>query len=222
MVTKMLKSHIAGWMWGPLLFLLCVLAPELVAAERAAELLDLTYRPAPFHAESGIQVAPRLMGEQNDDVTFSCRWFVNEIEIEAEQGLFLPGEFFRRGDVIAVEVTPDLNGKRGRPVRSGEVEAENAPPRIVSTPPENFLPGLYRYQVEAVDADGDSLTYALIEAPPGMHLEKESGLLNWDLSDWPEGLFVVTVVVSDGFGGEDRQQFTMNPTFVRKEAPLND
>ena len=216
------KRYGLGWMWQGVMLLFCALSTAAMAAEGPPQILDLTYRPAPFHAESGIEVLPKLMDSEDADVNYSCRWFVNGEEIEDLQDPLLPGEYFRRGDRIAVEVTPERDGQQGRPVRSGEIETGNAPPRFVSRPPENLAAGGYSYQLEAIDADQDLLTYLLLEAPTGMQLDGENGLLTWTVEQWQAGPTMVTVAVEDGFGGKTEQQFTMNPSFAGNEGPADE
>ena len=210
------------WIGRGLLILCCALGGTALAADRPPQLLDLSYRPAPFHVESGIEVLPKLLDQENPDVTYTCRWFVNGEEVEGYQELLLPGEYFRRGERIAVEVTSEKDGVSGKPVRSGEIEAGNAPPRIVSHPPTNFDSDSYSYQLEAVDADDDLLTYRLVEAPSGMQLDEENGLLTWAVDQWQEGTITVAVVVEDPYGGSAEQQFTMNPTFGQDKGSADE
>lgn len=196
-----------GWMF-----------PATAAATNfVPQILDLTYKPSSFNRDSGIQVLPLLLnGDDVNNVIYRCRWFVNAEEVVNQTGDFLEGDLFSRGDLVAVEVTPSWKGQQGKPVRSGEVEAGNAPPQIISQPPEEFSPGLFSYEIEAVDADGDFLTYELLDAPHGMHLGSESGHLIWEIEEWEIGLVNVTVLVDDGFGGKDKQQFTMDLSFMEK------
>jgi len=207
-----------GWLICFLsMFALGSMLPAPVAATNyVPQILDLAYQPSSFNRESGIQVRPLLLNGEDANVIFRCRWFVNAEEIEDQSGDFLAGNYFSRGDLVAVAVTPIGNGQQGKPVRSGEVEAGNAPPKIVSQPPAQFSPGLFTYEIEAMDADGDSLAYDLLEAPPGMQLARESGHLVWVIEKWQAGLVNVTVVVDDGFGGQDKQQFTMDLSLMEK------
>ncbi len=218
----MRKPYGFGWIWQGVILLCCALSTTVMASEGSPQILDLTYQPAPFHAESGIEVLPKLLDGEDADVNYSCRWFVNGEEIEDLQNPLLPGEYFRRGDRVAVEVTPERGGQQGRPVRSGEIEVGNAPPRFISRPPENLAEGGYRYQLEAVDADQDLLTYLLLEAPTGMQLDGENGLLTWTVEQWQAGPITVTVAVEDGFGSQVEQQFTMNPSFFGNKGPADE
>lgn len=216
-------GKMSGWrVFLKVLALCCGLASTAAATGPAPQILDLSYQPAPFHAGCGIEVRPRLFGGKEAGVVFHCRWFVNGEEIEDQQETLLPGDYFQRSDLVAVEVTPERDGQRGEPVRSGEVEAGNAPPRIVSQPPRQFSPGLYSYAVEAEDADGDLLDFSLEEAPPGMQMDSESGVLTWTVEKWQPGPVAVSVVVEDGYGGRDMQQFTMNLSFQQNKGQTDE
>lgn len=88
-----------------------------------------------------------------------------------------------------------------------------APPVITSRPPEPAVSGLpYRYQVLAQDPENDPLTYSLTQAPDGMTIAGNSGLISWVAAPIGPGLpsgYKVTVHVSDGRGGLDTQTFTL-------------
>lgn len=204
-------------------FAICFsLVTVVAAADLMPQILDLSYRPAPFDAGSGIKVVPKMLGGDNANVEYFCRWFVNEEEVEDLHDTLLPGDYFERGDLVSVEVTPELNGQQGAPVKSGVVGVGNASPQIVSSPPQQFVPGLFNYEVQVVDADDDSLVFSLLEAPTGMQLDRESGLLTWLIEVWQEELVGVSVQVEDGFGGKDVQQFKMNLSFVQRKGQVNE
>jgi hypothetical protein len=74
----------------------------------------------------------------------------------------------------------------------------------------------YIYPVEATDADGDTLRYALSSAPAGMTIDPVTGHIAW----WPQqpGTYTVTVQVSDPHGAADTQTYTVTVT-VPNEVP---
>ena len=72
----------------------------------------------------------------------------------------------------------------------------NTKPVITSTPViSGAANGIYTYDVEAFDAEGDTLVYSTILAPPGMVIDSISGLIEW----YPQttGTFSVTVQAWD-------------------------
>jgi RHS repeat-associated protein len=86
----------------------------------------------------------------------------------------------------------------------------NRPPQIVSQPGTSVLAGsIYRYDVRAVDPDGDSLTFRLESGPPGARIT-ELGQLTWTSDMASVGSVTNVVVVSDPFGAEARQRFTVS------------
>jgi RHS repeat-associated protein len=67
----------------------------------------------------------------------------------------------------------------------------------------------YLYQVRAADADGDTLSYQLTQAPAGMQIDPTSGLITWVPTAAQVGPNSVTVQVEDGRGGIDTQSFVV-------------
>ncbi|HUE70455.1 MAG TPA: putative Ig domain-containing protein [Pirellulaceae bacterium] len=56
----------------------------------------------------------------------------------------------------------------------------NRPPEIVSQPVTDAFAGHpYVYDVEAVDLDGDTLSFALTQSPTGMGIDPAQGLISW-------------------------------------------
>ncbi|MBI2208206.1 lamin tail domain-containing protein [Candidatus Woesearchaeota archaeon] len=73
----------------------------------------------------------------------------------------------------------------------------NGAPIITSVPITTASTGeQYRYDVEAADPDGDTLTYSLTSAPSGMSIGSSSGLITFTPTSL--GNFTVAVEVSDG------------------------
>ena len=58
----------------------------------------------------------------------------------------------------------------------------------------------YQYQVLARDADGDQLTYSLIDPPEGMTINN-TGLIEWTPREQDIGDHLIGVQVSDGENG---------------------
>ena len=66
-------------------------------------------------------------------------------------------------------------------------DPDNHAPDIVTTPVTEFAPGeneddrIYRTDVDAVDPDQDDVEYSLVVFPPGMQIDRATGLLQWDI-----------------------------------------
>jgi len=88
----------------------------------------------------------------------------------------------------------------------------NSPPRITSAPVVTATEGQrYRYEVVAVDDDGDPIRFGLtatggIAPPAGMSIHPLCGLVDWMPGQQAAGAQPVTVVVDDGMPGSTAQQ----------------
>ncbi|MEM7707456.1 MAG: Ig-like domain-containing protein, partial [Pseudomonadota bacterium] len=91
-----------------------------------------------------------------------------------------------------------------------DVQVNNAAPEITSTPVLDAAEGAaYAYDVDASDADGDSLTYSLVIAPQGMSIDSATGLISWvPLSD-TLGAVDVRVRASDPQGAFAEQDYVV-------------
>ncbi|MCA9213225.1 MAG: hypothetical protein KDB27_09180, partial [Planctomycetales bacterium] len=92
----------------------------------------------------------------------------------------------------------------------------NRPPVITSRPETTVSiddvsidASAYEYQVVANDPDHDTLTYALGVAPPGMAIDRSTGLIQWNPEATQTGNHDVEIEVSDGRGGRVAQRFTL-------------
>ncbi len=67
---------------------------------------------------------------------------------------------------------------------------------------------VYFYPVNAIDPDGDTLSYRLADAPDGASIDAETGLVNWTPSE--SGTYRFAVEVSDGRGGRTVQDYDLH------------
>jgi hypothetical protein len=99
-------------------------------------------------------------------------------------------------------------------------EVNNWPPFINSEPVgEATEDEPYRYDVVATDEDDDALTYELVQAPSGMSIQADSGVIEWVPSIGQQGEAEVVLEVSDGFGGTDRQEFSITVSPAPEPEP---
>jgi Bacterial Ig-like domain/Putative Ig domain len=93
----------------------------------------------------------------------------------------------------------------------------NQGPQIKTKPVVEVIQGqVYQYDVDAIDPNQDPLTYTLLEAPDGMTIDSQTGVIAWT-GTTGLGNYRVSVEVSDGRGGVAAQQFVVAVI----EAPLN-
>jgi N-acetylneuraminic acid mutarotase len=87
----------------------------------------------------------------------------------------------------------------------------NHPPRITSVPRPSIRVGeKYAYNVTAFDVDNDPLVFSMVTGHPNMTFYGPEGILRWWPCEADVGNTTVTLEVSDGRGGTDRQTFVIN------------
>lgn len=100
------------------------------------------------------------------------------------------------------------------------VAAANTPPVITSSPPSLAVVDVpLQYQVRAQDADGDLLTFGLENAPLGIAIGEDTGLLTWMATGDQLGSHTFTILGSDGRGGEAQQAVTLEVVATAPNDP---
>ena len=77
---------------------------------------------------------------------------------------------------------------------------------------------VYRYDADAIDPDGDPLTYAIVDGPGGLIINSETGALLWAASPDQVGENSVTISADDGRGGVATQTFKIDVQPARDNA----
>ncbi len=117
------------------------------------------------------------------------------------------------GSFTVTVAAEDPGGAGATQSFSLNVLAENHSPHIDSSAPGRITAGTpYRYDVIAVDDDGDRIRYALQTAPAGLTIDPSLGRISWATSLNDVGFHAVEVRVSDGRGGEVVQSFQLEVT----------
>jgi hypothetical protein len=62
------------------------------------------------------------------------------------------------------------------------------------------------FDYDASDAENDPLKFSLSNQPAGMSIDSISGLLHWTPNFTQQGIYIITVIVSDGKGGSASKQ----------------
>jgi hypothetical protein len=160
-----------------------------------------------------IQIAP---DQFNTNRNYNFNFFLTDPETaivspgkgEDSAGTPIDNPFYR------VQVTAE-DGKGGQAEQDYLIrvmpDPSNTAPIITSLPPETgFTDRRYAYQVEANDADGDKLTYLLLDAPAGMLINSTTGKILWTIPTI--GAHQIKVRVDDRRGGVATQVFTLTVT----------
>jgi hypothetical protein len=123
---------------------------------------------------------------------------------------------FKRGDNVAVKIMPFDGEKYGNP-KILTTEIKNTTPRVVEDKAATFDGKQFSYQVKATDADGDGLTYSLMEGPPGATIDQKTGIITWSSVPEDQQKLDLKVKISDGHNGEIIYPVTVNFSKVTNE-----
>lgn len=171
--------------------------------------IDISSTPDEIFAGTDVSVEPIAEDADGDDVSFSYQWLINGEENPVYTEATLPGTAFTKGNSLQVLITPNDFYEDGPVYESYATLVPNAPPTIVSKPPESLTSLDYRYQLEVKDPDDSLFTYRLDKAPKGMEIDPASGLIRWSLEGVEPGAYTITIIVTDPEGAEGAQEFNL-------------
>lgn len=142
-------------------------------------------------------IIDKPVGNDNEKVEYKFDWSVNGRQ--AGDGSDSLSEF-KRGDKVLVKVTP-FEGEKVGESRFLEIIINNTTPKVVNVQDSKYDGKIFSCQVKGVDQDGDALTYSLEEAPQGMTINSQTGLITWQPKEGDYGDRDIKVKLSDNKGG---------------------
>jgi hypothetical protein len=148
-----------------------------------------------------------------DFIYLTYQWEKNGVVLNEERGEFLERGQLKKGDSMAVIVTPDDRETLGTPKKSGPLIISNSPPLIVSSPPTSVEKLTYIYQARANDPDNDPIIFTMKSGPKGMEMDKNTGLIKWEIRREDKGSHSVEIEVSDNEGARSIQRYTLTVEF---------
>lgn len=141
------------------------------------------------------------------------KWTANGVFQPQFDGQFeIDSSYLTRGEVWKcevqkLEINPITYQFKVKVIGSETSTIVNSAPVIISTPVRIATTGIvYTYDINAVDADEDAITYSLITNPSGMIINATTGIITWTPSN--PGDYNVIVGASDGMD-TGRQSFTI-------------
>jgi len=168
--------------------------------------------PNPATSGHNLQALADTIDRDRDQLSLTYQWTVDGEPVIGQEGPTLESRYVHRGSTVQVAATPFDGVDEGNTKVSAPLVILNGAPRIVSDPPERAEAGVYRYAVQAEDPDGDPLRFSLEgEVPAGMEIDREAGLIQWQVvpSD-QEVTYHYGVVAEDAEGAKSIQKITMS------------
>jgi hypothetical protein len=170
---------------------------------------EVQIEPKVAYATDSLRVNVKSYDIDGDSIYYIYRWEKNG-EVLSAEGEVLERGRFKKGDSIAITITPDDKETQGVPKRSRPVVILNSPPLIVSSPPTSIEGNNYSYQVKAHDPDDDPISFKLKSAPKGMEIDQATGLVRWAIQSKDRGTHSIEIETSDQEGAKSIQRFVLN------------
>jgi hypothetical protein len=155
----------------------------------------------------------KSLDQDGDFIYYTYQWEKNGIVLNEEREEIFEKGRFKKGDTIALLITPDDREISGASKRSETLTISNSPPVILSSPPTSVEKTTYIYQVNANDPDNDPLTYSLKSGPKGMEIGQKTGLIRWEIRKEDKGTHSIEIEVSDDSGAKSIQRYTLTVDF---------
>jgi hypothetical protein len=165
------------------------------------------------YANSELKAIVKGSDPDGDSINYFYKWEKNGIVLSEGGAGALEAIRLKKGDSVTVTVTPTDGEASGKPKRSGTVIVANSPPAIVSSPPTHLNGNIYTYQLKAEDPDNDPVTFALITSPKGMTINRETGLIRWEVSKGDRGDHLIEIEATDPDGAKSLQRYTLTIEF---------
>lgn len=165
------------------------------------------------YASSDLKAVVKGSDPDGDSINYLYKWDKNGIVLSGEEADILRANRFKKGDTVIVTVTPNDGEASGKPKKSEGILIANSPPIIVSSPPTNVKGNTYTYQVKAEDPDGDPIIFTLKTGPKGMDLDRETGILHWEIQKGDKGTHPIEIEASDSEGAKSFQRYTLDIQF---------
>jgi len=189
------------------------LSPSVKILNSLPVIETISVEPKVPYANDSLKALVKGSDRDGDFIYYTYEWEKNGVAMPEERGEILERGRFKKGDVIQVKVTPDDREASGTSKKSDPVTLSNSPPIIVSTPPNLVKENAYTYQVNAKDPDDDPVTFKLKSGPKGMEMNKETGLLRWNIQKEDKGTHPVEIEVSDKDGAKSLQRYVLSVDF---------
>jgi hypothetical protein len=189
------------------------LSPPVRILNSPPILQEVWIEPKVAYVTDRLKAYVKSSDSDGDFIYLTYQWEKNGVVLNEERGEFLERGQFKKGDSMAVIVTPDDRETLGTPKKSEPLVISNSPPLIVSSPPTSIEKSTYIYQVRANDPDNDPITFTLKSGPKGMEMDKITGLIRWEIRREDKGRHSVEIEVTDDAGARSTQRYTLTVEF---------
>ncbi len=155
----------------------------------------------------------RAVDPENDPLNYAIKSGPTGMTIDSARGIIRwTPTLGQLGTASAtVEVTDSRGNKSTQrfPINVSQV-VRNQEPIITSRAIFRArVDALYQYDVNAIDPEGNAISYSLVTAPTGMQIDSTNGLISWTPTTAQAGSHLVQVAAQDSAGGRSIQRFAV-------------
>jgi hypothetical protein len=187
-----------------------IIVPGTSAVTNPAQISHIDITPgAPRVGDTiTINLIPRA-GVTLSSVQAVFEWKKNGERLSETSNSLVVDDRFKRDDKVEATVTADSGNSPNQTWRASVVIANSPPVIAPATELVKVNGNTFSFKVNARDADGDPLTYTLKSGPPGTTVDPETGKVTFTVPADNKTSLPITVLVSDGHGGEAIFNFEM-------------
>jgi len=190
-----------------------VLSPPVKIVNAPPVIKEIKIEPKIAYANDDLKAIVKGDDANGDSINYTYKWEKNGVFFSEEKTDTLARNRFKKGDSIAVTVIPKDGETSAPPKKSEPVTIANGPPLITSSPPNKTDSNIYTYQVTANDPDNDPIIFSLKTAPKGMEIDRETGLIRWEIRKGDQGTHSIEIEASDSEGAKSFQRYTLSIEF---------
>jgi hypothetical protein len=170
---------------------------DVVVGNTPPEVYNVDLLPVTTAQGESLAVSASASDADDDKVTVQYTWTVNDLPAGNGGNL---NRALKRNDAVRVEVKAHDGQAYGDPVVLNRTIA-NHPPVFIEHQNFTFNGGTVVYRAQALDVDGDQITFALASPVEGMSIDKTTGNVLWKVPPGFRGEQPVTIVADDGHLG---------------------
>jgi len=172
--------------------------------------------PTPLQPGQAALAVAEATDADGDAVEIEFEWWVDDRR--AGQGPSFDTSALRAGEKLRARARASDGEDWGAFSESAALSPGNLAPQIVSAPGALGADGVFRYQLEAEDPEGDrNLRYELVTGPAGMRIDEVLGELTWTPEAEQAGTHPVELRVVDSAGSEAGQAFEITVSLSEPE-----
>ncbi len=179
---------------------------------------EVWIEPKVAYASDDLKARVTSSDADGDSIHQLHQWEKNGVVMGDEKKEVLEKGRFKKGDSVTVSVTPDDGEAAGKQKKSEPVVILNGPPLIISSPATSVEGATYTYQVNANDPDGDPVIFSLRSGPKSMEVDKNTGLVRWEIHREDRGSHLVEIEASDDAGGKSFQRYTLSVEYNTRKS----